>query len=76
MVLFLLLLSSLSINKFFATTKNTTNVVMHARKSETAPANHTPVRPSNLGRIIKHGISNITCHNKLKNIDIFTFPID
>ena len=51
-------------------------LVVADNKSDTAPAVHTPVNPINIGIITKHGTNIITCLNKLKNIDIFTFPID
>lgn len=55
---------------------NTKIVIITDIKSDVAPASHTPFNPLNIGNIIKHGIKRITCLNKLKNIDIFTLPID
>ena len=51
-------------------------VIIKDIKSDVVPANHTPFNPLNIGNIIKNGIKRITCLSKLKNIDIFTLPID
>ena len=46
-----------------------------AVKSEIGPANHTPVRPKYLGKMISIGIKTITCLSKLKTWILELFPL-
>ena len=53
-------------------------VIIVDKKSETVPANQTPVKPNPaiLGKTKVKGIKSITCLNKLKTIATLAFPID
>ena len=53
-------------------------VIIVDKKSESVPANQTPVKPNPaiLGKINVKGIKSITCLNKLKKVANFALPID